>query len=73
MLKGRKSNNVQNVPFGLKKLLVVTIWLANVGKIFAISVGESKGIVIAIKKKSIKEEEDKENDFYLYIFMKISI
>jgi hypothetical protein len=44
-----------------------------VGKIFAISVGESKGIVIAIKKKSIKEEEDKENDFYLYIFMKISI
>ena len=62
MLKGRKSNNVQNVPFGSKKLLGVTIWPANVGKIFAISVGESKDIVIAIKKKSTKGPEGKEND-----------
>jgi hypothetical protein len=35
-----------------------------VGKIFAISVGESKDIVIAIKKKSTKGLEGKENDIF---------
>ena len=66
MSKARKSSNVQNVLFGLKRLKAVTKWHVNVAKISALNVEQSKKIAIAIWKKTTKGLEDKGNDLFNY-------